>query len=218
MPTLSDIRNRVISIVQDDNFGPEIIDSYVNEGLSTVAQLVLLPALESTGSIDTELGVTEVTIPVSWNFDRNLYSVVSTLTEENVKVYSSLALFMREYPEYRVQLEAGDVEAVTQYAGKLVYYLIPDTVDTLVCSFYQKPTLLYLDSDTPSCIPDFLHYKLLVSFASKEIFDLKEDGVDGIKTGVSLHTKNFEQGLAMLSSLALEGKSRPVPNRSSDWI
>lgn len=213
MPTLSEIRNRITGIIQDERYGPEDIDSYINEGIDTIAQLVLLPALESSGSVVTEADVPTVAIPVSWNYDRNLYSVVSTNTEDDIKIYSSLALLLRDYPDYAVSLESGDVKAITIRAGSLIYYPIPTTVDTLVCGFYQKPTHLSLDGDTPSCIPDFLQYKLLVSFVCKEIYALIEDGVDGVKVNTDKHLMMFEQGIAQLSSLMLEGKSRPEPHR-----
>lgn len=217
MATLQEISDRIISILQDKSYAPQLT-AYINEGIQRCASLVLLPALESVGTVDTVLGSTETDIPDTWNYDRNLYIADSALTEKGVKIFSSVALFSREYPQFRIEKTAGDVEALTTYGNKIVYYYIPSTVDTLTCAFYTKPTLLSVGTDVPMCLPDFLQMKLLTAYTCSEIYDLIEDGVDGIKINTQKHLAAFNKAIEELSNYYTSGQSRPEPNREKQWI
>lgn len=217
MPTLQEISDRIINIVQDPAYTTQLT-GYINEGIQRCASLVLLPMLESVGTVDTVLDSVETDIPVSWNYDRNLYIVDSALTKNGVDVFSSVALFSREHPQFRVDKTAGDVVAVTIYNEKLVYYYVPAEVDTLTCAFYTKPTLLSVSTDVPTCLPDFLQMKLLSSYVCSEIYDLIEDGVDGIKINTQKHLAAFNKAIEELSNYYNAGQSRPEPSREKQWI
>lgn len=218
MPTLQEISDRIASILQDESFTPHLT-SYINEGIQRCASLVLLPALESAGTVLTMPGAVETDIPAEWNYDRNLYLVDSTNARAPVKIFSSLALLQREYPQFKMLLESGDVEAITVTGDdKLVYYRTPTAADTLVCAFYQKPTLLAVGTDVPTCLPDFLQMKLLTAYVCSEIFDIIEDGIDGIKINTQKHLAAFNNALEELSKFYKAGQSRPEPNRTKQWI
>lgn len=217
MATLEEIRTRIKRIIHDVSYTDEIIDSFINEGISRCATLVLLPALESIGQITTVTDSAYTSIPTSWNFDRNITLCVN---EDNVKVkvLSSLIMMSRVYPTFGINNEEGPVEACTTISDKFFYYPIPETSEVLTCTFYQKPSSLVNDSDTPSCLPNFLHYKLLVSFACAEIFNEIEEGNDGVLTNTKKHTAAFMLAIEELRDTLRTGQSRPEPNRSKDWI
>lgn len=218
MATLQEISARVNNIVQDESFTPHLT-GYINEGIQRCASLVLLPALETTGTVVTIPGAVETDIPTAWNYDRNLYLVDAANTESAVKIFSSLALMQREYPQFKVLLEDGDVEAITVIGdNRLVYYRTPTTADTLSCAFYQKPTLLSAGDDVPTCLPDFLQMKLLTAYTCSEIFDLIEDGVEGIKINTQKHLAAFNSALEELSKFYRAGQSRPEPSRTTQWV
>lgn len=217
MATLEEIRERIKRIIHDTSYTDEIIDGFINEGLSRCASLVLLPALESMGQITTEVSTPFALIPDSWNFDRNITMCINT-SGNKLKVLSSLIMMARAYPEFGVNNEIGDIEACTVVANKFFYYPIPETAETLTCTFYQKVTSLANDSDTPDILPDFLHYKLLVSFVCAEIFNEIEEGIDGVLVNTKKHSAAFAMAIEELRDVLRTGQSRPEPNRSKDWI
>ena len=221
MATLAQLRRKVIRAIHDLPYAPEDVDFYINEGIQATAEIVLLPMLESTKTIQTAVNEHTVVFPVGWNFGRNLYSVIAT--QGPVKVYSSLALFMREYPRFKVDKSQGCVEAVTKMQNQLVYYRIPETSDTLICSFYMKPPLLVNDTDSPDCIPLYLHNKLLVSYACAELLEDSDNKQQVPNTEmregfVKKYKNKFYLGLDELALYTREGQSRTRPITWSDWI
>lgn len=217
MATLYDIRERVKLTVQDTSFSDDVIDSFINEGLQRCAALVLLPALISSGQVTTSISAQQVEIPSAWNFDRNLF-LCTDADGNNIPVLSSTALMQRKIEKYGTYLETGDIEACAIDHAYFLYYPVPTTAKVLICQFYKTVTLLASDSDTPSCLPDFLHYRLLESFANAEIFDRIEDGIDGVKTNTLRYTKKFMDSLEELQSYLRTGQARPMPYRVSGWI
>lgn len=221
MPTLDDIRSRLTRIVQDTSYTSEILDGYINEAYTRVASLVLLPDLESTGLITTSTTAASVPIPASWNFDRNLYmcSPVDEDDEESkIEVLSSIAVLARRFPDYRLDVTTGPVTVCTTTRNSFHYYAVPDVATQFNCAFYQKPALLVSDDDTPDSLPEFLHYKLLVSGAAAEIFTEIEEGVDGVMVNTNKHNKRFDNAIDELAAYFRTGQSRPEPSRQSSWI
>lgn len=217
MATLYDIRERVKVTVQDTSYSEETIDSFINEGLQRVAALVLLPSLVSSGQVTTSITAQQVAIPTSWNFDRNLF-LCTDADGVNIPVLSSTALMQRKLETFGVYLETGDLEACAIDSAYFLYYPVPITAKTLSCMFYQNVTTLTSDSDAPSCLPEFLHYRLLESFAAAELYDRIEDGMEDTKINARHYMKKFNEALAELQSYLRTGQSRPVPYRVSGWI
>jgi hypothetical protein len=221
MATLAQLRRKVIRAIHDLPYAPEDIDFYINESIQVTAESVLLPMLESTKTIQTVENEYVVDFPVDWNFGRNLYSVVAE--QGPVKVYSSLALFMREYSRFQIDKFKGPVEAVTKMQDQLVYYHIPEIPDTLICSFYIKPPFLVNDDDSPDCIPIYLHNKLLVSYACAELLEDTDNKQQVPNTEmregfVKKYKNKFYLGLEELAHYTREGQSRMRPVIGSDWI
>ena len=217
MATLDNIRDRVKLTVQDGSFDDDVIDSFINEGLQRVAALILLPPLVSSGSITTSTTAQQVIIPTSWNFDRNLF-LCTDADGNNIPVLSSTALMQRKLETFGVYIETGDLEVCAIDAAYFLYYPVPATAKVLNCEFYQKVTLLVADSDEPSCLPDFLHDRLLESFANAELYDRIEDGMEDTKINARHYMKKFNDALAELQSYLRTGQSRPVPYRVSGWV
>lgn len=215
MPTLAEIRDRVKLTVQDTTFSDALINSYINEGIQRVASLVLIPDLEDIGTVTTEVNEYVVDIPPSWNFDRNIFMCTGP-EDQKVQVLSSIAMLGRKFVDFRLNKQEGSVEACTTTQTQFFYYPIPTTAEVYTCGFYIKPTLLTADTETPSIFPDFLHYALLESFASAEIYDKIEDGMDGIKTNARHYRKKFDEAVEDLKGIFRTGQSRPEPYRTKD--
>jgi len=219
MPTLEEVRTRVERIVHDISYHGDVADDYINNALRRCAGFVLLPDLESSGNITTSSTASAVAIPLSWNFDRNLY-LCSAVVEQpsKIKVLSSIALLAREYPDYRLNVAQGNIEACSASRTAFAYYKTPTEAVVLRCAFYKKPTLLVRDADEPSILPDFLHYDLLVSGACAAIFTEIEEGIDGIMVNTNKYSKKFDKAIEDLKDYFKTGQSRPEPSRASSFI
>lgn len=214
MATFAQLIQRVEEIIQRSYDGS--IEAKINEGFDICASEVLLPALESEGTIDTDAtGITA--LPDSWSYDRGLYSC-SYGDGNVVNVVDSVSLLEKEYPGFRTELLTGDVKICTVRAKKLVYYPIPSTTTTLTCGFYKEHTELNNLTDTPDELPKHLHYKLLCSFAAKEIFDIIEDGIDGSKVNTAIYSNKFKAALNDLKGHHQIGKSIKSANRTKSWV
>lgn len=216
MATLEEIRDRVKRIIHDTAFTDEMIDGLINEGYSRCAGLVLLPDLESSGEITTEVGTGNIAIPASWNYDRNLF----LCSQDNTKllVLSSLVLFARKYPDYVLANEYGPVIACCCTQNRFIYYPIPKEPVTLKCAFYTQVVPLVNDADIPTAIPAFLQFKLLVSFACAEFFSEYEEGNDGVMVNTNKYTKKFNEAIDELQMALRVGQARPEPSREKGWI
>jgi hypothetical protein len=218
MATLEEIRNRVIRIAQDAKaYSPDSIDELINEGLLRCASRVLLPDLEKVMPFSTEVGKYVVNIPTLWNFNNNLF-LCRGPNQTKPEVLSSVSMLARKYPEFRFELETGDIQAITTTQTQILYYPIPETIQVYTCAFYQKPTKLTTDSSVPSILPESLHYALLASYAAAVIWGEKEDGIDGFKINTLDYRKQFETAIDELKELVKTGQSRPEPSRDKDWI
>ncbi|MFI3122442.1 MAG: hypothetical protein QX194_00705 [Methylococcales bacterium] len=218
MATLDDIRSRVTRIVQDSVYTDEIVDAFINEGLQRCAGLVLLPDLMSTGVVATAIDAYSVPIPTTWNFDRNLYLCSTVVDKRRLEVFSSVALLSGQYPEFNLAIDDREVLACTATRTQFIYYPVPTAITSLQCAFYQKPTLLTVDTAEPSILPEFLHYDLLVNFACFKVFSEIEDGIDGVQVNTTKYFKLFDAAITELSVYFRTGQSRPAPSRRSDWV
>lgn len=219
MATLEQIRARLTRIIHDVSYTADDLDEFINEAYMRSASLVLLPDLESSGTITTSPASFSVSIPAAWNFDRNLYicSPVIESEEPTIEVLSSIAVLARRFPDYRFSAPAGPVQVCTTTRTSFFYYAIPDIATQFNCAFYRTPILLVNDEDIPVSLPDFLHYQLLVAGAAAEIFSIAEEGNDGVMINTNKYNKKFDKGIEDLASYFKTGQSRPQPSRQSSW-
>lgn len=214
MATLAQLVDRVEEVIQRTYSGS--VEAKINEGLDICVSETLLPALESEGTIDTDsTGITD--LPTDWSYDRELY-MCTYGDGKVVKVVDSVSLLEKEYPGFRTELLTGDVKMCTVRAGQLIYYPIPAEATTLTCGFYKKHTELSALTDVPDILPKHLHYKLLCSFAAKEIWDIIEDGTDGAKVNTAIYSNKFKVALEDLKEYHQIGKSTKSVTRTKSWI
>ena len=176
---LEEIRDEVQLIINDSTFTSTIVDSYINMVYQRAVGECLLPDLKSVDAVDTELGQAYTSMTaVSGGFS----GVLS-------RVYNSDGVTLEIYPKLELLMdvsgnltdEGDSVEAVALEGSTLWYYPIPTVAETLTVIYYKTPTDMSADGDTPSYIPDFLHYAILVNGAVAMCFDIIEGGIEGIK-------------------------------------
>lgn len=182
---------RVLDIVQDPSIDESEVKDLLNEGIEHAAAVipVPLPSLETTEEVDTDTSLPYVDLPEEYH--RDLYFCFNTTLRRRVIVQPSFELFSVKYPTLDESMNVMDVAV----RGLLLYYQgIPVLSQTLRIHFFQRPPLLVDNEDEPTCLPNHLHRKLLVSYACKELFNKIEDGVDGIKVNANFYGKEWEEG------------------------
>lgn len=218
MPTLEEIRDRVERIVHDVTYHGDVADGFINEAYKRCASLVLLPYLESSSLITVAAGATSTLIPSSWNFDRNIYACFDTINGRSIRTTSSVALLIRQHPDYLLDVAASEMEMCTTQGNQFICWPAPSAEVTLRCAFYKKLTVLSNDDDIPVALPEFLHFRLLAPGACSGIFFEIEEGNDGVMPNTTKHTKAFENAIAELYAFYRTGQSRPEPNRRTMGI
>ena len=199
--TLEELIDEVQNVIQDAVWTDAMITTLLNRGQLIVASGIILPgkyqltpplpALYTTGTVDTTLLSGVCSLPDDYN-----RSVVQILNAdyETIKLYPSFRQFLTRNPEQ----EAGDVRACAIHGNRLLYRDIPATAETLTVHYYQNPTELEDDDDEPDCIPEILQKPLLVGYACSQIFNQIEDGIEGQKINTAFWNNEFQQGLINL--------------------
>lgn len=189
---LSEIREEVSVIMQDDFFTDEMIDSYINDAyLSSVAQC-LVPELKG---VDSVLTVTSQAYTSLTGVSGGFSGVLSRVYNANNQQISILPNIEALISLKGNLTDAGSVEAVALEGSTLWYYPIPETAETLTIIYYKNPDKLSSDNDEPFAIPEFLHRQILVNGACALCFSLIEDGIDGDKINTTSREMSKVDGL-----------------------
>lgn len=215
---LESLISAVENIIQDSSYTSEDITDLINEAVSAVAKGVEvpgelgitspLPDLYATADVTLTDSARSVSLPA--DYQRGLFNVYGT---QHIPLMDSFARFIKRYPA----LETGDsVEACVVHGKSLFYH--PAVSGTVNVSYYKKPDTLTTDSDEPTCIPDHLHRRLLVSFACREIFNRIEDGIEGQKINTSAYdTEFYEAVMALDRELGNDATPEYIPDED-DFI
>jgi hypothetical protein len=192
----SELQREVGSIIQDAS--PDILVSipdFINEALGQVADETYPPGLKSSFTVTTVLGTAYTSLPSDFSGKLSYAG-----TEDGaVTIYGSLETLLEEYPKLD---EEGDINAVVVEGSSLYYQPIPATETTLTLVGYFSPDELVNDTDTPTCIPSFLHRELLVYKAAELAYTIIEDGVEGRKVNTEMYHGLYQNGLAKMSAWA----------------
>lgn len=218
MANLETLLVNVKNALQDTSYSDDFIIEKFNQGLELCAAYTILPDLESSGLVITDPLVTEVDIPVGWNYHSNLYSA-HVKDARDIAVVSSVGLLQEDHPEFDDSDPTnGEIETLTTRKDSIVYFPTPSVATEVVCGFYVNPTPLADNGDIPTCIPVALHEELLENFALWKCWNMIEDGIEGIKLNTAHHRKAFNTALMELDDLIDSGQSQPSPKRTSGWI
>ena len=180
---LADMRKELSNIIQDESYGPEDLDNYLNESIKYAGGLVRLASLKRVGTITFSADSFSVSLA---NLTDEIigmitFAVSSVGTELNI--HNGIEELLMKYPK----LDAlGPPKDIALEHKTLWYQPMGDYTVTLI--YYTRPSLLLKDSDTPSDFPEHLHRKLFVHGAAYMIYDQIEDGIeDGKKVNTTSH-------------------------------
>jgi hypothetical protein len=212
---LSDIRDEVERIVQDESYVGAVIDGYINKALQLAVEEISLRGMKTLDTVTTALATEYVTLAeLSGGFSGRLIRVMDS-DGNAVKIYPDLESLMASYPGLA---EVGSVEAVALEGNTLWYQKIPAAEETLTVVYYRNATELVDDDDEPVDIPAHLQRKLLVNGAAWMIFDEIEDDVEGKKVNaqghfwLSFNRDNKHSGVCELAVYAGKRRQHKMKN------
>jgi len=195
---------KVLRTIQDPSIESDEVLELLNEGLIEVAGRVLLPALETSGTVDTIIGEYRAELPS--NFQHNLFDCQEQDRHNPIRVLNSKHQVLAKYGNFD---HTGTVRHVAATRPYLLYSPVPTEVRTLTISFYEKPTPIR-EKTSPLCLPDQFH-KILWRYACYTLFDDIEDGMEGAKVNAVRHERVYEKLISDLQLFYKEGQSRPRP-------
>lgn len=217
MATLEALQTVILDVLQDDACSSDDVTALINQGIRFCAEVVLLPGLEVSNTVNTIIDTSFADIPASWNFNRNLYHC-SSPDNVNIKIHNSFGALLQEFPDFWNEQLKGSVERVCIKGNTVVYYPIPTTSIELTCSFYRTPDIVVNDADIPSCLPVSVHEEILENFVLWKYWSRLEDGIEGAKTNTKYYQELFLSAIGTLDTLINYGQSRSRPTIENGWI
>ena len=200
---LSEMVDRVDRIVDDDDFDEDEITKYLNRGILQVAggirradSSVLtqpLPLLFKIGTVSTGSGNT-VALPV--DYQRDLVFAMDSVGRE-LPIYDSFIKYMETYRNLTMP---GILNGLAVKGRTLYYQFGPATPELITIHYHRYPVEMTQDTDVPDGIPSEFHESVVVNYALKEIYTIKEDGIDGNPLNTMKYEKRFQLGIDTLEA------------------
>ena len=192
---LGEIRAEVYKLVQDAGFATTEVDSAIKECYQFVADAVLIPDLKRIEQVSTVADTPYLSLNgLKGGFSGKLRKVLRW-DGASPTVYANLEELTKHYT-VMTEPEYGNLEAVALEGSTLWYQKIPDPVALVTVLYYQNPSDLIDDDESPDIIPGFLHRPLLVCGPAYILFNRLEDGIDGEKVNTASQLADYTRGLA----------------------
>jgi hypothetical protein len=188
------LQDELLMTVQDTSIDLSTrAGTFINEALSQVAEDTFPPSLKEMFTVTTVVSTASVALPS--NFSGKL--TYAGTADQEIVIADTMEVLLRKYPGLAYE---GDVEMVAVESAVLYYQPIPLLARALTCVGYFLPDILVNGTDTPTCVPEFLHRELIVYRAAEIAYNLIEDGVDGKKPNTQMYRQLYNQGLVRMSA------------------
>jgi hypothetical protein len=154
-----------------------------------------LPELKDSSAISFTSGAVEADLPD--NYMGPVYLAVDTTYDRRVKIDASEIRFLRRDP---AQNDAGGDPAYVCVRGRKLLRHPPARSGggSIKIYYHRYPTDMSSAGDEPDGLPKEFHYKALVPYVCKELFDEIEDGVEGKKVNTGNQEAKFNKAMAEL--------------------
>jgi hypothetical protein len=204
---LDEMVERIVKIVQDDDFDEDTITAYLNRGMLVIAggvrrpdSSVLTQPLPLLFTIGTVATTTTFKASLPATYQRDVVFAIDSLGRE-LPIYDS---FIEYSQTYGLMTSAGALNSVAIKGRDLYYQNIPAASELITIHFHRYPVDMVAGTDTPDGLPPNFH-EILVDYACREISTLKEDGIDGSNFNTMKYEQRFQRGLdALEASIAAE--------------
>jgi hypothetical protein len=212
-PISHTLAEEIIGAIQDDSLGDfERILELFNECLLEIAGEFLLPELERWANVSTN-STNKVALP--YDYMRNLRYCKDVTSNHKVKVYGSRAQLDRHF---YINDQSGRVVGVAPYGRYLHYQRIPADEAILKINYFAFPDKLLTRDDKPECLPWHLAKTLLRHYTLRELWSLKEDGMEGAKVNTQYHDSRYLQAKeAVFLFVGPEEKEPPEIQDEIEW-
>lgn len=196
-------------VIQDSSFGSETILSFLNKGIREISGIIDLPLLRVSDTVTA--GTSENYIQLPDNFQRKGFSVIHVPDEVRLDRPGELNEYHRFINRHPVPSStAGFISDVAIRGNTLFFDPIPSTPTALRVEYLRQPDALTEGSGEPDGIPVHLQEALLVPFASKEIYNLIEDGLENKKVNTGENKALYQAALGELHIFLGFMDSEPV--------
>lgn len=202
----SELQREIKTVVSDAS--PTILVSIpdmINEAIQLIAEEAYLPSLKTMFTVTTNTSVAYTTVPTAFS---GKLTYVGT-SDGEITRYNNLEELIREFPTLD---EVGDIEGVTLEGTVLWYQKIPSAATTLTCIGYNSPVTLSNDTDTPDCIPEYLHRGLIVNKTAMLCYNIIEDGMEAEKVNTRLFEGLYQKHVIKLGEWVSKRRINKVVN------
>lgn len=210
MPTRVQLRDYIIATVNEPSVTEAEVNLLLNEAQEVVAGEVLLPLLDTSGTVSTSASPL---VDLPDNFGRGLYGCQVDGQDKPPVILTSMRQMLDRHPEFAYGTDIGPIEHVCTSGAQLAYYPIPESTVEVTLFYYQPPAPLTGDTEEPVSIPSAYHRKLLANYAIKELWDGIEDGLEGAKVNTTRFEQKFDRALEEFKASITQGQSTPPPPR-----
>ena len=202
MATVAELKSYVQRIIQDSSFDDDIV-GYLNQaqleiagGMQSALGDWITPVLPDLLTIDTiTTSVDDAYVSMPSDFQRRLQFVASAAGAE-IDIEDDFIGFVETYP---LLDQSGAITSVIEKGGKFYYQGIPTEAIDITIHYYRTPVDMSLDAtDVPDGIPVHLQKELLVNHAAWKLFELIEDGIEGIGVNTQRYMELFYRALKVL--------------------
>ena len=186
---------RVQLVIQDTSFDEDVILGYLNKGIREISGAIDLPELRVFATV--EAGTTDNFVAMPANYQRKCFTVVHVADERRIDRPGELYQYHRFLSRHPVADTGSSVDDVAINGNTLFFDPLPDSAETLRVEYLRAPVAL-ASGASPDGIPVHLQESLLVPFASKEIYNLIEDGIEGQKINYQANEGLYRAALSEL--------------------
>lgn len=204
MATLDDIYDEVAGIIQDPAWDSDKVIQLFNDGIRAISEVLLLPELETIGTVTTSTTLNYVALPT--NYQRKIRDCRNpTNPFRRIRIYGSVPLMHAHFT--RTDL-VGHVVGVAVMGRNLYYQWRPSSTTSLQINYFAKPAVLQ-ENEEPSVLPAFAN-ELLLNYACWKVYGVIEEGMDGVKTQTQFYQGQFMSYVGQLKDFIGPEQNKPI--------
>lgn len=217
---LSEIYSEITETIQDTALTSDARKlSLVNMAVQRACRQSLLPELITT-TVLTVPAETPGTIEMPDDYHHTLYRALNQTTWNLLNIRTGSKYLSEGFGSSAATVRAYTTDVAVH--GLTLYFRPVCAHDQLFeLWYYRKPVdLTALDiNEEPDGLPDFLHHRLIVAYALKEIFPLIEDGIEGQKVNTMYWNQEYAAGLQELEIYCRKSpRQTPIIRRTARFF
>lgn len=197
------------TLIPDESFTEDQVIDQFNACVLRVSRRLILPALDTTGTVETVTSAAQVALPT--DFQRNLYFCRDeSAPQSTVGVFNSQQAMIREFGPAFSTKTGTRVFSVAAVKPFLFYTPNPVAATTLTLKYQRNPAPFDSLMDEFNIFPDGFE-DIPYHYACWQLYARIEQGLDGGKVNSNYHRGEYSRMFDELSKSLREGVSMPPP-------